>query len=246
MRGRSGKFLWSAYDHLGSLIAVNLLWSVLSLPWMAMAYLLFAAGRAAGERGAFIAAFLGVEVVLFAPPTALLFSAARTWAEQREIGWRALFAESRRFAGRSQAIGLLLVSTTLILWVNIYFYQQLGGWAGLLLGAIMIWFLVALMLIAVYVFPVLISQDGPVWHTLRQSFLLAIDNIKLSFGLLLTVFATLGVGAISGIGLFCGAGAALALFLSIYFRELLPKYTGEALPAEPHRRWREVLRPWEA
>jgi hypothetical protein len=39
---------------------------------------------------------------------------------------------------------------------------------------------------------------------------------------------------------------AWALFVSVGFRALMPKYTGEALPADAPRRLRELIRPWEA
>ena len=246
MKGNFRKFLWTAYDHLGGLIVVNLLWGILSIPWMVLAYILVAVAQGVGERSGLIALILAVEGVLFSPPTILLFCAGRIWAQKREVDWRDLLAEGRHFAARAQAIGAALVLATFIVLVNIHFYQGIGGWAGLLLGGTMIWFAFGLALVGVYVFPVLVSQDGSVWHTLRQSFLLAIDNIKLSFGLLLAALFMLGVGALSGIGLFCGAGATLALLLSVYFWELLPKYTGAEHSQEPHRSLREVLRPWEA
>jgi len=64
--------------------------------------------------------------------------------------------------------------------------------------------------------------------------------------LLLAAGLFMGVGLASGLGLFCGAVAAWALLVSIGFHALLPKYTGEALPAEEPRRLRELIRPWEA
>ena len=171
MKGNWGKFLWAAYDHLGGLIAVNLLWGVLSIPWMALAYISIAVAQTWGEKSSLMAMVLGVEGVLFAPPTVLLFSAGKVWAQKREIAWRTLLAEGRRFAARAQAIGAAIVVATLVLLVNIHFYQGIGGWIGLLLGGAMIWFAVGLALISVYIFPVLVSQDGKAWHTLRQSFL---------------------------------------------------------------------------
>ena len=91
----------------------------------------------------------------------------------------------------------------------------------------------------------LVWQDDRLWPTLHQSFLLAIDNLKLSCVLLLAVLVFLGLGALSGIGLFCGLLTGLALFISVCFRGLLSKYTGESLPEEAPRRWRELIRPWE-
>jgi len=245
LRKIATKFCWTAYDHLGGLIVLNLVWTALSLPWILVGYMLVGQGANLSPWGGFTTAFLAVELVVFAPPTMLLFLAGACWARGEKIQAKTLFAEVRRFALRAQLLGLVLVVLSLILVLNIYFYQQFNGWPGLILSTIMVWFLVAALLLSMYLFPLLTMQDERVWYILRQSFLLAIDNIKLSFGLLLMTLFTFFFGIVSGIGLFCGLLAALALLMSICFRELLPKYTGEPLPEEVPRKWRELIRPWE-
>ncbi len=247
--GRARQFAWAAYDHLGSLFLFNALWGLLSLPWLALGGALFSVGMSLqGELagpGLAISFLLGAELVLFAPPGLLLFLAGRSWAAGQEVQARALLKEVRRLGGRAQLLGLLLVAATSVLLVNILFYQRLGGWLGLALSGTMLWLLVALLLGAVFFFPVLISLDSGVWQVLRQSFLLAFDNPRAAIGLLLAALLILGLGLATGIGLFCGGLSALALLVSISFRRLCFKYTGEPLPEEPPRQWRELIRPWE-
>lgn len=244
------QFAWAVYDHLGSLILLNALWGALSLPWLALGGALFSAGMSLeGELaspGLAAAFLLGAELVLFAPPGLLLFLAGRRWARGQEVQVRALLGELPRLSGRAQLLGLLLAGATLVLLVNIFFYQRLGGWLGLALSATMLWLLVAVLLSAVFFFPVLISLDRGVWQVARQSLLLAFDNLKTAFGLLAGALLILGLGLATGIGLFCGGPAVLALLVSIYFRRVCFKYSGEAPPEESPRRWRELLRPWEA
>ena len=115
----------------------------------------------------------------------------------------------------------------------------------MILGCTMVWFLVALLLMSPYVYPLLIFRQGDLWDTLSQSFLLMVDNIKLSIGLFLAIIITLLIGAISVAGLFCGLFAILVLMVCICFRELLPKYTGQQLREQTPRKWRELIRPWE-
>lgn len=239
------RFLWAAYDHLGGLVLLNLLWTGLSLPWLLLAVLLVGWGGGMGGGRVLIAGLLSLELVLCSPPTLLLFLAGRRWARDEEASPRELFDQWQRFAWRAQRLGLLVMGATLGLLVNVFFYRQFAGWGGLVLSGVMLWLLLAVGLIAVYLFPVLLSQDGGVWQTARQSLLLATDNIGISLGLLLVVALVLAVGAFSGLGLFCGLLAGLALFICVCFGKLLAKYTGEVPSAGPRRSWRELIRPWD-
>ena len=240
------RFAWTAYDHLGGLVGYNLLWSAFSIPWIGGAYVLLQLGFAAG--GFFLpAALLVAGVLVFgSPATVLLFVAGTAWARGWDLGLGEVLAAGRTFFWRALALGFCTTVATVLILVNMIFYQQLGGWLGVLLSGLMVWFLLLVGMVAAYVFPVLVTQEGSVWSTLRQSLLFAADNIKHSLVVLLAAGLFMGVGLASGLGLFCGALAAWALLVSIGFRALLPKYTGEALPVEGPRRLRELIRPWEA
>lgn len=239
------RFLWVAYDHLGGLVLFNLVWTGLSLPWLLLGTLLLAAGSQMGGGRGLAAALIGLELALISPPTLLLFLAARGWVREEEVRFGPLLAEWKRFAWRAQVLGMLTAGATCALVVNVLFYRQFAGWVGLALSGLMLWFFLGVVLLGLYLFPVLIAQDGSVWQTIRQSFLLVVDNVGLSLGLLLGTVCFLGIGVVSGLGLFCGMLTALVLFVSIGFRSLLPKYTGEPLPEGVRRSWRELIRPWE-
>ena len=239
------RFLWVAYDHLGGVVLFNLVWTGLSLPWLLLGALLLGAGSEMGGGRGLAAALIALELVLVSPPTLLLFLATRRWVREEVVRCGELFAEWRRFAWRAQVLGGLTVGGTGALMVNALFYRQFAGWVGLALSGLMLWFLLGVVLIGFYLFPVLIAQEGSAWQTIRQSFLLVVDNVRLSLLLLLGTGFFFGVGVISGLGLFCGMLTALVLFVSIGFRSLLPKYTGEPLPGGPRRSWRELIRPWE-
>ena len=240
------RFLWTAYDRLGSLVGYNLLWSALSLPWIAGAYALLQVGFGLGGVGLVGAAVLAGALLLSSPATAMLFAAGAAWARGRDFGLRDFWAAGRALFWRALALGLLMVAAVALVLANVVFYQRIGGWLGVFLGGLMVWFLLLVGLVAVYVFPVLVTQEGSVWSTVRYSFLLSVDNVKLSLIFLLTAGLALGLGVASGLGLFCGGTAAWALWISVGFRALLPKYTGQPLPSEAPRRLRELIRPWEA
>lgn len=240
------RFLWTAYDRLGGLVGYNVLWSALSLPWIGGAYLLLQLGFGLGGLGLVGAAVLAGALLLGAPATAVLFAAGAAWARGRDFGLRAGWAAGRALFWRALALGLLVVAAVALVLVNAVFYQRLGGWLGVFLGGLMVWFLLLVGMVAMYVFPVLVTQEGSVWATVRYSFLLSIDNVRLSLVFLLTAVLALGLSVASGLGLFCGGLSAWALWISVGFRALLPKYTGQPLPREAPRRLRELVRPWEA
>jgi uncharacterized membrane protein YesL len=247
--GLARNFAWALYDHLWALMGFNLLWTLLSLPWLAAGALLAALGLNLGGELGFpglgAGLLLGAELALFAPPGLVLFLAGRCWAQDRPAEPRVILREALYFAARAQLLGLLLCGASLLLLVNVFFYQRLGGWLGLLLSGAMLWLLLALLLAAVFLFPVLLSLDGRVWPVGKQSFLLALDNPGLALGLLAAGLLFLGAGAFTGVGLFCGGLAGLALLISLAFRRLCFKYSGEAPPEEGPRHWRELIRPWE-
>lgn len=247
--GMAKAFAWALYDHLWAVIGLNMLWALLSLPWFGLAALVASLALNLGGElalpGAIGGLLLSAELVLFAPPGLLLFLAGRHWAHDRPVEFRALLREARPLALRAQLLGLVVGGGTLVLLVNVLFYQRLGGWLGLILSGTMLWLLVALLLSAVFLFPVLLSLDGRLWAVLRQSLLLALDNPGLAAGLLVAGLAFLGVGALTGVGIFAGALSALALLFSVVFRRLCQRYNGEEPPAERPRQWRELIRPWE-
>jgi uncharacterized membrane protein YesL len=247
--GLTKRFAWAVYDHLWALIGFNMLWTLLSLPWLAAGVLLAGAGlNLEGELalpGALAGLLLGAETALFAPPGLLLFAAGRHWAQDRPVAVKQALREALPLALRAQLLGLILCGATGVLLINIFFYQRLGGWLGLILSGSMLWLLLALLLTALFSFPVLLSQDGRMWGVLRQSLLLALDNPGLAGGLLLGGLLILGLSAFTGAGLFCGGLTALALLISLAFRQLCLKYSGAQPPPEQARHWRELIRPWE-
>ena len=56
----------------------------------------------------------------------------------------------------------------------------------------------------------------------------------------------LALGAVSGIGFFCGLFVAWSLWFNTYLRGVLMEYTGESWGKEEERSLREIIRPWES
>lgn len=247
-------YAWSLYDNLGGLIVVNLVWALACLPWLAGAGLVVAWGvdvRGEWSTAATVASvLLAVEFVAFSPPSVLLFLAGRRWARGEVADIRDLLRQLLGFFVKAQLLGLAVMGSSLLLLVNAVFYShRLGGWLGTVLSGVMIWFLVALLVSSMYLFPALISRsDGRprVGATLRHSLLLAIDNVGLSVTLFVLGGSALLLATLTGVGVLFGMPAAVALLVSVGFHRLLRQY-GLADPDEAPspRSWRELLRPWE-
>ena len=245
MRETLRQFGWTAYDHLGGLVLLNLIWTGLSLPWLGAGVALFGVGRGLGGGAALCAGLVALDLVLLSPPSVLLFLAGWNWARKKEFRMGTLFRSLPGYALRAQGVGLMVAGLHLLFLANAFFYARFSGWIGLVLEWVMIWSVLGVGLAALFTFPLLVSQGGGVRGIFRQSLLLAVDNIGCSLGLLTAVSTGLLLGALSGIGLFCGMLALLALLICVCFRRLASRYTGEPLPEEPFRTWRELLRPWE-
>jgi len=241
---RTRSFLWLAYDHMGGLVAYNMLWSALNLPYWILAYLLWNAGVMLGGTSAIVTTLLAVQVALFSPPSLVLYIVAAAWVRRREIAVGEVLRKLRHFFFRAQILQFTLLIASVLLSLNIAFYKDFSGWLGLVLSGLMLWLLLALALVALQLFPLLVTQDMGVRKTLHQSLLLAVGHIGGSVALLLVYIAFCAVGILTGVGLFCGFFAAYVLWASAYYRMLLSRYTGEALPAEEPRQLSELIRPW--
>jgi uncharacterized membrane protein YesL len=241
---RTRTFLWLAYDHMGGLVAYNMLWSVLNLPYWILAYLLWNVGVMLGGTSAVLTTLLTVQIALFSPPSLVLYIVAAAWVRRREIAVGEVLRTLRHFFFRAQILQFSLLGASALLSLNIAFYKDFSGWLGLVLSGLMLWLLLALALIALQLFPLLVTQDIGVRQTLHQSLLLAIGNIGSSVALLLVYIVFCAAGILTGVGLFCGFFAAYTLWASAYYRGLLSRYTGEALPVEEPRQLSELIRPW--
>ena len=139
------EFLRAAYDHFGGLVCINILWSLLSIPWLAAATAAALYGVALqgdwAPHARMLVIVLATEFVWFAPPTVLLFLAARQWLDGGSVSFRSLARQLPRHALRAQSAGMAIMATTCLLAINLVFYHHLGGWLGAVLSGLMGWVL---------------------------------------------------------------------------------------------------------
>jgi uncharacterized membrane protein YesL len=243
-------FLLGLYDHLGTAVAINLMWLAASVPWLAGAAACAALGGTAAvilDRPGLQVVGLGVGGVLVSvsPPTLFAVVASAPWVHGEESDLRSATRLACRRALRAQVCGLGLAAAVGMLLVNALFYRSLEGWPGLLLSSLMLWLAVVVLLLAVYLLPLLSMPDAasPLRQLLRDSAFLAIDNPRFTLGLVLALVVSGGAAAVSGLGLALGGVTAMALLLNLGLARALARYGGR--PLQPDGRgWRDLLQPW--
>jgi uncharacterized membrane protein YesL len=243
------KSFWNAYDHLGGSLLLNLLWSLLSLPWLILAVLLLALGwgQMVIGHGLFglMLAGVGLQQLLLSPVSAALWQVTAHWAHYRMAPVRDFFPALRRYFGRALALWLCFSLAAFLLSINVYFYGTwLGGvpFLGALVSGLMIWAYLAVALVGIYALALLVQMDLSVGKVLRNSFLLASDNVLYSLVLAFSVVVLLLIGLISVAGFFFLTVSLTAVVTNTGLRELLRKYQ---MPEEQEkevkpRTWREI------
>ncbi|MFH1569012.1 MAG: hypothetical protein ABIL09_13535 [Gemmatimonadota bacterium] len=236
---------WTAYDRLGGVVALNLLWDLAILPWvLAGLAVVMAAVAVDGSPALRLASWLvAADLVLLSAPSALLCAAAGEWLEGRSLEMGQLLRSRARALLRAQAAGLLAAAATAVLSANAAFYTGLGTWLGAVLGGAMLWFLLGLHLVALYLLPAAVgtAPGAPLW---RQIALLAAGNLRFTAGLMAAVGLGLAVGVASGLGLLVGVVPALAVLLTAGYRHVLARAGAAPLPPPERRSLRDLARPW--
>jgi hypothetical protein len=242
---------FQTYDHLGSLIVLNLVWAVLSLPWCLAACLLFPlallhlrSGRA--DLGAAVAG-AAVCIGLVSPPTVGLLNAVR----EADLGVggrvRVLLRAFRRRFWTAQAVGLLLAGAACLLSLNFGFYAGLGGpWrpVGWVLLGLVLWTGVGLLAVA----PMWVAAAAQTGGA-REGFLAAGGLVLSRPGLCLGASAVAGLlllaGAATGVGLLLGAVSAAGLWVVLSHEALCAAQSGAVCGLSASRRLRDLWRPWD-
>jgi uncharacterized membrane protein YesL len=244
------KSFWNAYDHLGGCVLLNLLWTLLSLPWLALTLALIALGWSQMVAGhglfAVMLAGTGLLQILLSPVSAALWTVTARWSDYRAAPVRDFFPALGRYFGRALVVWLIFSSAAFLLSINVYFYGALLSsvpFIGALVGGLMVWAYLAVTLMGLYALPLLVQQDLSVRLVARDSFLLVLDNLLYSLVLVLAIGLVVVLGLVSGAGFFVLAVSLAAVIANTGLRELLRKY--QAAGEDPRekrkpRTWKEI------
>ena len=222
--GLFGQIARVGYDRLGGLMALNLLWDLAIVPWVALVWFAVAWARASvtGPGLQLTACLAAAHLVLFSGPSALLVAAGGEWLEGRDLNLAHLLKSRRRGLIRSQLLGFGVAAVAAILGANAVFYQGLGGWPGAALAGFMMWMLLALDMVALHLLPVAVAPaTAGSAAALRQAATLALRHPFHSVAHLVLCAVVIAAGLVTGIGLFVGFVSALGLLVAAGHRRLM-------------------------
>jgi uncharacterized membrane protein YesL len=170
------RVLWlslkDVFDELFTLMAVNLLWVVLSAPLILVAVFLISAGSTA--FGIIIAL---LAVLPLAPSNAGLYTIAQRVSEGRVIAWRLFFEGFRQYLRLSwQVYGLWAVGLILII-SNLSFYSGGGAGLGAFVRILLLYLLLVWFGLLIYIGPLMILQtDKRLRVIARNAFLMVLGR----------------------------------------------------------------------
>jgi len=263
------KSFWNVYDHLGRCILLNLLWSLFSLPWLGLTFLLLSIGWTQIAAGRFLlgcmVAAVSVQQLIISPISAGLWTVTARWAHYQSAAVREFFPAVKKFFGRGIVLWLLFTLVALLLAVNASFYRHLPGKFAILgafAAGLMGWAHLFLCLVQIYVFPLLVQQDLSIKKSLRRSASVVLDNVWYTLLLWVLTTVVLLIGLISMAGLLFISVGLVGVIANTGLREILKKYEPEKKADKPRtwaevreaekkadeesRGWRDLWRPWES
>jgi uncharacterized membrane protein YesL len=256
---------WNIYDHLGGCILLNLLWTVCSIPWLALGALLITVGwgqflLGRGLLGIMVTA-AGIQQLLLSPVSAALWAVTAHWAHGRAAPVSAFFPALRRFFGRALVLWLGFTLVALLLGLNAYFYKNVLPdipLLGAFVSGIMVWIYLFASLVQIYVLSFLVQEDGSLKRTVRRSLLVMFDNFLYTFVLGFLMSVVLAAGLVSLAGLLFLAVSLTGVIANTGLREVMKRYQpraaqtaagdagGDRRAGEETRGWRDLWKPWES
>jgi uncharacterized membrane protein YesL len=186
------RVLWlslkDVFDELFTLMAVNLLWVVLSAPLIVVAVLLFSAGSVAL---AIIATLLAV--LPLGPSNAGLYTVAQRVSEGRVIEWRLFFEGFRQYLRLSwQVYGLWAVGLILIVG-NLGFYSGIGAGLGAVVPILLLYLLLVWFGLLIYIGPLMVLQTDKRLRVIARNAFLMVFGRPIFTLVTLVLMALLGV-----------------------------------------------------
>ena len=252
---------WISYDHLGKLIMANVIWFCLSFgAIIAVASIARYLGPSPRPRSLILAGGLAVSLVTVPSASAGMFHFTSLLVRRKEAGIRDMFRGIRRYFRKSILLALLAVVAWILLLANIAFYWKVIGpknfWLAAILGGITIWMFAFYNVMLVYFSPLLVQRNVGVLSTFRVAALLTLDNVRLSFGLYVSVLTIILLSCFTGVGMIFLVAGLSGVIVNVGYRQLVRRYEQrerEKAGLEPleeeeayaNRGLRDILKPWE-
>ena len=223
----------SVYDELYRIIGMNFIWIIASVAiYLVVMFVLTLILPGSELFAYFLAGVVGLIFLIGPNPAACgLHYFARHMVRDEILHFSFFWDGLRMFWSRATYLFLISLGVGVVLIVNINFYLERGEESVIFtgVGVFIFWVLVIWLFMQPYMLPLLIEQqDKRILLVLRNSALLALDNVLLSlFALIL--FSALGLLAVAVVLIIGTFGGGLIIMISERMTlGLLPKYKREA------------------
>ena len=250
---------WISYDHLGKLVAASALWFCISFGAIILAASI-AQGVEPTARALILAAGIALSLVTVPSASAGILHFTSVLVLEKDAQIADIFRGIRRYVVRSILLCLMALIVWGVLVVNIVFYWEVVGpknfWLAAVLGGIAIWVFAFYNMMLVYIPPLLVQKQASMLATFRLAALLTLDNVRMTFGLYLSLVAILLLSCFTGVGIIVILSGVSGVILNVGYRELARRYERkerEQAGLEPlegeneysDRGLRDILKPWE-
>jgi uncharacterized membrane protein YesL len=186
------------YYDLPRLALMNLIWFVLSLPFILIVFG-FVTSIQARSFGAtapylvFAAPLVAAALVLAGPATAAIYLVTNRLAHGELVELRWFWIGFRRFLWRGWLLALADIGAGGLLAINIWFYWSAGSTGLRLLAVVFAYLLVYWFVIQSYLFGLLVEMDQGIALVLRNALFISIDQLGLTLGLAVVNFVLIAV-----------------------------------------------------
>lgn len=221
---------WLTYDNLGRVVAVSVLFWLVAIPIVTLP-------AAAGG----LASFTGLLV------------------KKKEARIRDFFLGMQRYWVQSTLLGAAMAVVSAVLAVNLMFYIQLMSseklkLVGAGLSGLTLWMIVLWLLMAPYMYPLVVMGDNRAGRAIKLAALLTAAHIGRAVMLAVNLLALATLCLMSKVGTIFLLPALCGILVNVSYRETAKKYerteSGEDDEDEADARYvdrglRDILRPWE-
>jgi len=252
---------WISYDHLGKLVVANVLWFFLSFgPIILGASIAQHVDPEARARTLVLSICVALSILTLPSASGGILHFTSLLVLKHDARISDIFRGIRRYFVQSTLCSLVAVIVWGVLGANIVFYWRVIGprnfWLAAILGGITMWIFAFYNVMLVYVPPLLVQRHGGVLGTFKLAAVLTLDNVRMSFGLYVSVMAIVLLSCFTLVGvIFLPAGVS-GVVLNTGYKQLVRRYEQkerelaglEPLEEEDEysgRGLRDILKPWE-
>ncbi len=226
------QFFSVANDNLETLIISNIGWFAFCSPFILVQFYFI---RKDNLNILWVITTL-ITFLLIPATTAGLFYLCRIMLIHHDAEFKDFLKGIKKYFVKSIILVFVDILILLMLTINLSFYIRLlptlsGAGRYFVLGTVgfIIWGLFFAVISQIYIFPVMLRENISVFSTLKNAFILSINNILLTITIFVIIIILSSLWVISGLGVLCFLGITVTLLGTISLEELIKQATKEGV-----------------